>query len=43
LPLPRVAAGIAAEPRAPVGVLAVVVYAMIFAGGFFEKWGSTTR
>jgi len=38
-PLPRVAAGIAASLAVPWIVLAVVVYSMIFAGGFFEKWG----
>ena len=40
LPLPRAVQR--SSPRAsslPWVALAVVVYAMIFAGGFFEKWG----
>ena len=39
LPLPRVATGVAAGLVLPWVALAVVVYAMIFLGGFFEKWG----
>ena len=38
-PLPRIATGVAAGLVMPWVVLAVVVYAMIFSGGFFEKWG----
>jgi iron(III) transport system permease protein len=37
--LPRMISGIAVGMVLPWVVLAVVVYAMIFAGGFFEKWG----
>ena len=39
LPLPRAVTGLAAVLAIPWLVLAVVVYAMIFSGGFFEKWG----
>jgi len=39
LPLPRGAAIVAASLVLPWVALAVVVYTMIFAGGFFEKWG----
>ena len=39
LALPRALSGLAAGVVLPWVVLAVVVYAMIFAGGFFEKWG----
>ena len=39
LPLPRVATGVAAGLVLPWVALAVVVYAMILLGGFFEKWG----
>ncbi|MEO8305961.1 MAG: iron ABC transporter permease, partial [Betaproteobacteria bacterium] len=39
LPLPRVATGVAVGLVLPWIFLAVVVYAMIFSGGFFEKWG----
>ena len=38
-PLPPAATIVAASLALPWVVLAVVVYAMIFAGGFFEKWG----
>jgi len=39
MPLPRPVARIAAGLALPWAALAVVIYAMIFAGGFFEKWG----
>ncbi len=38
-PLPRLVTGAAASLALPWAALAVVIYAMIFAGGFFEKWG----
>lgn len=38
-PLPQAVSIIAAAITLPWVVLAVVVYAMIFSGGFFEKWG----
>ena len=38
-PLPRLVTGAAAGLALPWAALAVVIYAMIFAGGFFEKWG----
>jgi len=37
--LPRTVSALAALLTLPWLVLAAVVYAMIFAGGFFEKWG----
>src|SRR4029079_3625735 len=37
--LPRALTAIAAALTLPWVVLAVVVYAMILSGGFFEKWG----
>ena len=37
--LPPALTGIAAAMVLPWVVLAVIVYAMIFVGGFFEKWG----
>jgi iron(III) transport system permease protein len=39
LPLPRAVSAAAVALALPWLALAVVVYAMIFAGGFFEKWG----
>jgi len=39
LPLPRQVTAVAAMLALPWALLAVVVYVMIFAGGFFEKWG----
>jgi iron(III) transport system permease protein len=39
LPLPGALAGAAVAVVVPWIALAVTVYAMIFAGGFFEKWG----
>jgi iron(III) transport system permease protein len=39
LPLPRRVTTIAATLALPWLALALVVYAMIFCGGFFEKWG----
>jgi iron(III) transport system permease protein len=39
LPLPRPVTALAAGLAVPWALLAVVIYAMIFAGGFFEKWG----
>jgi len=39
MPLPRSVAALAAGLTLPWVVLAVVVYAMILSGGFFEKWG----
>jgi iron(III) transport system permease protein len=39
LPLPRAVTGVALGLTLPWLALAVVVYAMIFCGGFFEKWG----
>jgi len=39
LALPRSVAVIAAATALPWALLAIVIYAMIFAGGFFEKWG----
>ena len=39
LPLPGALTGIAAGMVLPWVALAVIVYGMIFAGGFFEKWG----
>ncbi|MEO8137723.1 MAG: iron ABC transporter permease, partial [Betaproteobacteria bacterium] len=39
LALPRALAGVAVALALPWLLLAMVVYAMIFAGGFFEKWG----
>ena len=38
-PLPRSIVVVAASLALPWAVLAVVIYAMIFTGGFFEKWG----
>jgi len=38
-PLPRFVTGAAAAFALPWAALAVIVYAMIFTGGFFEKWG----
>ena len=37
--LPRVVGALSAALTLPWVLLAVVVYAMIFSGGFFEKWG----
>jgi len=39
MPLPRPARLLAAGLALPWALLAVVIYAMIFAGGFVEKWG----
>jgi iron(III) transport system permease protein len=39
LPLPRRVTVLAAALALPWLALALVVYAMIFCGGFFEKWG----
>jgi len=39
MPLPRAARVLAASLAVPWALLAVVIYAMIFAGGFVEKWG----
>ncbi len=39
LPLPRAVTGVAVALTLPWLLLAVTVYAMIFSGGFFEKWG----
>ena len=39
IPLPRPARLLAAGLALPWALLAVVIYAMIFAGGFVEKWG----
>jgi iron(III) transport system permease protein len=39
LPVPRLLTGVAAGIVLPWIALAVTVYAMIFSGGFFEKWG----
>jgi iron(III) transport system permease protein len=38
-PLPRSVVGVAAGLALPWAALAVVIYLMIFTGGFFEKWG----
>src|SRR6266540_664906 len=38
-PLPRFLTGAAAAFALPWAALAVIVYAMIFTGGFFETWG----
>ena len=38
-PLPRSVVRIAACLAIPWAALAVVIYVMVFAGGFFEKWG----
>ena len=38
-PLPRSVIAVAAGLVLPWAALAVVIYAMIFTGGFFEKWG----
>jgi iron(III) transport system permease protein len=38
-PLPKPAAAVATALVVPWAGLAVVIYAMIFTGGFFEKWG----
>jgi len=38
-PLPRAVAAAAAGVALPWAALAVVIYLMIFSGGFFEKWG----
>ncbi len=38
-PLPSSITGVAAALALPWAALAIVIYAMIFAGGFFEKWG----
>ena len=38
-PLPNSVVAMAATMVLPWAALAVVIYAMIFAGGFFEKWG----
>src|SRR5206468_667586 len=38
-PLPRLVVGAASSLALPWAALAVIIYAMIFAGGFFEKWG----
>jgi iron(III) transport system permease protein len=38
-PLPRSVAALAAGLALPWAVLAVVIYLMVFTGGFFEKWG----
>jgi iron(III) transport system permease protein len=38
-PLPRAVTGVALGLALPWAALAVIIYAMIFAGGFFEKWG----
>ena len=38
-PLPRSLIAIAAAAVVPWAALAVLIYAMIFTGGFFEKWG----
>jgi iron(III) transport system permease protein len=38
-PLPRSVVAVAAGLVLPWAALAVVIYAMIFTGGFFEKWG----
>ncbi|TMH68240.1 MAG: iron ABC transporter permease [Betaproteobacteria bacterium] len=37
--LPRAVTGVALGLALPWAVLALIIYAMIFAGGFFEKWG----
>jgi iron(III) transport system permease protein len=39
IPLPRPVAGAAAAIALTWALLAIAIYAMIFAGGFFEKWG----
>src|SRR5439155_18318901 len=39
VPLPRPVVRVAAALALPWAALAVVIYVMIFAGGFFEKWG----
>ena len=39
LPLPRSVTAVAAGLAVPWALLAVIIYVMIFAGGFFEKWG----
>jgi iron(III) transport system permease protein len=38
-PLPRLVVGAASSLALPWAALAVVIYVMIFTGGFFEKWG----
>jgi len=38
-PLPPLVVGAASSLALPWAALAVVIYAMIFTGGFFEKWG----
>lgn len=38
-PLPRAIAWLASALALPWAALAAIIYAMIFAGGFFEKWG----
>ena len=38
-PLPSSVTGVAAALALPWAALAIVIYVMIFAGGFFEKWG----
>ncbi len=38
-PLPRLVVGAASGLALPWAALAVVIYVMIFMGGFFEKWG----
>jgi iron(III) transport system permease protein len=38
-PLPRPVVAVAASLALPWALLAVIVYAMVFAGGFVEKWG----
>ncbi len=38
-PLPRLVVGATAALALPWAALAVVIYLMIFTGGFFEKWG----
>jgi iron(III) transport system permease protein len=38
-PLPKPVSAVAAAFVLPWAALAVLIYAMIFAGGFFEKWG----
>ena len=38
-PLPRAVTRIAAALALPWAALAAIVYAMVFTGGFFEKWG----
>jgi iron(III) transport system permease protein len=38
-PLPRAIVAVAASLALPWAALAVVIYLMVFTGGFFEKWG----